>query len=134
MMTLVICGQDIRELDLAYLENGEVRAISHLALDAERYLEGIATTLAQWDLMPAAFGEIIVVAGPGAFTASRLSTTIVNGFAFATGAKIRTLTNEAKLPLKDLIEKGLLATAQEVRYAEPVYDRPPNITVPKHHP
>lgn len=133
MTTLVVCGQDIRELSLAWLEDGKLVQYVHDKIDAERYLEGIAMHIAAWRKTWQEIDEVVVVAGPGAFTASRLSTTIVNALVFARQIPVRVLENQEKQTLENLVISGQLAQATPVRYATPVYDRPPNITVPKQH-
>ncbi len=130
-MTLVVCGQDITRLELALLDGSSVVQVKTVAAPPEQYLSTIAKSLAAWNIDPADLTELIVVSGPGAFTSSRLSTTLVNTFGFVHNIPLFSVANEERLPLAVFIENGALAKKESVRYAQPVYDRPPNITLPR---
>ena len=76
-------------------------------------------------MTPADLRAIIVVTGPGSFTASRVSTTLANGLGFAWNVPVVGKENSAHLPLKNL---DLSALKTPEGYATPTYDRPPEIT------
>ena len=48
----------------------------------EGYLHALDTKLQEWDIDQSTLSGLIVVTGPGSFTASRVSTTIANSIAF----------------------------------------------------
>lgn len=107
---------------------GEEECESTIETQPEGYLQALDQTLKQWKLSVADLTEILVVSGPGSFTASRVSTTLANGLAFARGIPIRGIDNPEYLPLKDLLLRTVSSQQMNVL---PTYDRPPEITQEK---
>ena len=125
MKTLLVCAQDIRTWSLGVVEEGKLVHERYFDTAPEEYLKGLDETLAMWQLAPTDFSAVAVVAGPGAFTASRVSIVMANAFAFASAIPVIPLENAQRLSLADLAVS--LPSTRSV-YAIPVYDREPNIT------
>lgn len=126
-MQLLIVAQDIASISLGLVEDRRVVKERTIATNPEGYLGALHETLQQWNFVPDQIEKIFVVTGPGSFTASRVSTTIANVLAFTQNIPIVALENPGHLSLKELD----LSTQQRVSYANPTYDRPPEITVGK---
>ena len=98
----------------------------------EDYLRLLNDTLGEWGMKDneQPFEGVIVVTGPGSFTASRVSTTIANGFAFTRSIPIIGLSNPDLLDLASLV--SLISSVNvETDFVIPTYNRPPNITEQK---
>lgn len=124
-MYLVISGQDIRSMTCGVFDGVVMSHEQTLRATPEQYLASLDQLLRDWDLSTHQFDGVIVVTGPGSFTASRVSTTIANGVAFAKSIPVFALENPERLPLSDLLARNELLPAS---YAIPAYDRPPHIT------
>lgn len=126
-MHLVISGQDLRELEVGAFDGERLVAHERIQTSPEGYLAAIDRALHQWCLGDSLTG-VIVVTGPGSFTASRVSTTIANAIAFTRSLPIVALQNPKRLALADLLFGVKLQPRASV---DPSYDRPPNITAPR---
>lgn len=124
-MKLVIAAQDITAITLGLIEAGSVKHEKTIQASPERYLAVLDQTLREWSVTPVDLKMIVVVTGPGSFTASRVSTTLANGLGFACGVPVVGIENFAHLPLKNL---DLSALKSPVSYTTPTYDRSPEIT------
>lgn len=131
-MTLVIQAQDIKGVSFGLVENGTLLKNKDLVGEPDRYLAMLEVTLAEWGITAEDLTAVAVVTGPGAFTASRVSTTIANGIAFARQIPLTAVANPERMPLEQLIVSETFTSAKPVDgFAVPVYDRPPHITLPK---
>ncbi len=134
-MTLLISAQDIKRISLGLADKGMLVREEEFAAPPERYLERVARTLETWKVDPrTGLTAVAVVTGPGAFTSSRVSTVIANSIAFAAGIPVIPLENPDQRGLKDLA--AALPTPDAVgagtqAFAQPTYNRPPNITLQK---
>lgn len=127
-MVLAIQGQDIRELSVGLLRDGVLAESRTAVASPETYLATIDATLSEWGVALADLGAVAVVTGPGSFTSSRVSVMIANAIAFARGIPVIGIPNADRVGLADLAFPNDFPSAD--RYAVPVYDRPPHITVP----
>lgn len=125
MKTLLVAAQDIKWIEFGLIEDGTLVRQARKDVPPERYLAALDETLREWKLAKADFAAVAVVAGPGAFTASRVSIVMADAFAFAANVPVIPVENAKRLPLADLAA-SLPSTRSA--YAVPVYDRPPNIT------
>lgn len=131
-MTLVVSAQDIRGISLGLVEDGVLRQSSDVVTRPEEYLQVLDDTLRSWGISLESIDSIVVVSGPGSFTSTRVSTTLVNGLAFAKSVPIISLENPDRLSLTSLVTSQAYRDAAPVTgYATPKYDRPPMITLPK---
>lgn len=128
MTTLVIAAQDIRAIDAAMLTDGKITHVDHADAQPEDYLHSLDAMLRKWGIKREVIDEIVVVAGPGSFTASRVATTIANALAFAQDIPVKGIENPKRLPLSDLLASIDLKAVAESVFVAPVYDRPPHIT------
>ena len=125
MKTLLVAAQDIKWIEFGLIEDGKLVKEVRQDVPPERYLAALDQTLKEWKLAKGDFAAIAVVAGPGAFTSSRVSAVMANALAFAGNIPVIPIENPKRLPLADLAA-SLPSTRSA--YAVPVYDRPPNIT------
>lgn len=135
-MILAISGQDLRRFELALLvltegvpgPGCEIRA-SLVTDDApEKYLARVDAFFTEHGVTLKELSGILVVTGPGSFTASRLSVTLANTLGFTQNLPLFPLENPAHVPLLDLLAGLDLAHLPSVLHASPHYDRPPFIT------
>ncbi len=124
-MKLVICAQDIGAIAFGLVQEGVVEREQSVQTPPEGYLAALAQTLARWKVKLGDLREVVVVTGPGSFTASRVSTTIANGLAYAQGIPVIGIENKDHLPLRDLPLQTLPAGSS---HTLPSYDRPAQIT------
>lgn len=127
-MRLVIAAQDIAAITFGLVDGGTVREEKTVQTSPEGYLAALDQALKEWVVTPVNIEAVIVVTGPGSFTASRVSTTLANGLGFAWDVPVVGMENPEHLPLTSL-DLPILQTSMS--YAAPTYDRPPEITVGK---
>ena len=127
-MKLVLSAQDIKEITFGLMDERGLREERTVATQPEGYLAALKDTLDQWKISLSELTGMIVVTGPGSFTASRVSTTIANGLAFARGFCVVGIENPDRLPLTELLKQ---MPVEETTYVLPAYDRPPEITKSK---
>ncbi len=92
----------------------------------EKYLETIDGFLKKQQESLEHVDRLLIVTGPGSFTASRVSVTIANTIAFALNIPVISLPNPNRLSMTDLCSqsKGMHPDV----FAYPMYDRPPMTT------
>ncbi len=132
-MILLISAQDIKRISLGLADKGALVREVEVTCPPERYLEAVSEALETWKIDPHAdLSAIAVVTGPGAFTSSRVSTVIANAVAFAADLPVIPVENPdnhglrelaAHLPIPQAVGEGVQA------FAQPTYNRPPNITI-----
>ncbi|HLD20899.1 MAG TPA: hypothetical protein VJB64_02285 [Patescibacteria group bacterium] len=127
-MKLVICAQDIQSITFGLVTDAGEAYEAMIETQPEGYLQALDQTLKEWKIALTDLSEILVVTGPGSFTASRMSTTIGNGLAFVQGIPIRGIENVEHLPWRDLL---LQVSTEQQTHVLPSYDRPPEITKEK---
>ena len=72
---------------------------------------------------------IIVILGPGSFTALRISCVIANTISYTEKTSLYGFKQDEYKKLEDLLKK--VKTKKPKEYLEPFYGKPPNITKPK---
>ncbi len=132
-MDLFIAAQDIGSIMLGLVEGESILCEETHAVSPEAYLQTLNTFLETHSVDPSSIQRLLVVPGPGSFTASRVSVTIANAIAFVWNIPVISFPNPQKLPLNDLIAQRSLKKEDEHPFTAPVYDRPPNITESKKH-
>lgn len=127
-MLLVVAAQDIAAITFGLVDGEHIKEEKTVETSPEGYLAAFEQVFKQWSVVSTDIETIIVVTGPGSFTASRVSTTLANGLGFAWNVPVIGVENPLFLPLKNIDE---LAHKASMNYATPTYDRPPEITVSK---
>lgn len=127
-MKLVIAAQDIASITFGLSDGGHIKQEKTVQTSPEGYLAALDQVLKDWSVTPADIETLIVVTGPGSFTASRVSTTLANGLGFAWGVPVVGMENPEHLPLRSL---DLSTLEPAISHVMPTYDRPPEITVSK---
>ncbi len=130
-MDFLIAAQDIGEMSLGYRnEHGEIFEES-FSIAPEQYLQTIETFFSKHQISLEKIKRIFVVPGPGSFTASRVSVTIVNTIAFTQNIPVISLPNPEKQSFSQLLEGIRDLPTKESPFVLPLYDRPPMITQAK---
>ena len=133
MGLLALSGQDIRMVEIAWMEDGRVQETRSVATPPEGYLAALEETLGQWKRDPRTIETVAVVRGPGSFTSCRVATVIANAFAFARSVPLVPLENPDRLPLNDLLSfvppSPSHPSSPSNPFVAPLYDRPPHITL-----
>ncbi|MBI4435717.1 hypothetical protein HY630_03530 [Candidatus Uhrbacteria bacterium] len=124
-MKLVICAQDIRAISFGLVGEKGIQREETVETQPEGYLAALDQTLAQWNVVPSDLRGIIVVTGPGSFTASRVSTTIANGLAYTLVIPVVGIENKDHVSMRDLPLQDLPVGSGHTLSS---YDRPPEIT------
>lgn len=133
-MILFLAAQDISHMEAGLLDSeGRLLSFQEFSVTPEDYLATLAQFFVDHLISPEALEKIIVVAGPGSFTSSRIIVTIANALAFAKRLPIIGVVNVVHQNGEEMIrESGLLWVKQETEgFVTPVYDRPPHITIKK---
>ncbi len=125
MMKLLICAHDIKAITFGLVGERGLEREQTIETHPEGYLSALDQTLTQWKVTPGDLREVIVVTGPGSFTASRVSTTIANGLAYTQGISVVGIENKGHAHIGDLPFQNLPAGS---RHTLPSYDRPAEIT------
>lgn len=126
-MKLVVSAQDIAFVTVGLVDKGELKEQT-IKTPPEGYLAALDKVLKDWSVAPQNLDAVIVVSGPGSFTASRVSTTMANGLGFAWNIPVIGIENPHHLLLKNL---DLSAIEASMSYVMPTYDRSPESTVSK---
>lgn len=125
-MDLFLCAQDIQFVRLGLVVGEKVVAEKTVDVPPEQYLRSLDTFLTEQNVALHDIQRLMVVTGPGSFTASRVSVTMANTIAYVQGIPMIAIENPDRKSLTELIP--LIAHAPEHRFVVPVYDRPPHIT------
>jgi hypothetical protein len=130
MKALGIAGQDIHALSLAFLSERGVEEEQIISCTPETYLSTIVETLRIWKVAPKDMSHLVIVRGPGSFTASRVSTILGNAFAFTKQIPVLAIENTTRKSWKELAPTIPWSQASKNQWVMPLYDRPPHITLP----
>lgn len=133
-MILFLAAQDISRMEAGLLDSeGRLLSFQEFSIAPEAYLATLAQFFVDHLISLEALEKIIVVAGPGSFTSTRIIVTIANALAFAKGLPIIGLANAARQNGEEMIRvSGLLWARQKTEgFVTPVYDRPPHIIIKK---
>ena len=132
MEILAIMAQDIKMISLAWLENGIIVDSQDFAVEPDEHLAVLQGFLDKNKKTLKDIGGLFVIVGPGSFTASRVSVTLVNILAWAKDLLIFTLENpDQKTLTQILIDQDWNQLNWQKPPVLPVYNRAPNITFKK---
>ncbi|NQV88800.1 MAG: hypothetical protein HQ488_00565 [Parcubacteria group bacterium] len=130
-MYLVIASQDISNLTLALLDGGDLVQSEDFFVPPEKHLVSIDETLHKWKMPINTLKGVIVVTGPGSFTASRVSVTLANSIAMTQDIPIWGITNPQNISVKDLVGSLDLSKTPQGTFVLPDYNKEPHITLSK---
>ncbi len=130
-MYLVIASQDISNLTLALLDGEDLVQSEVFFVPPEKHLLSIDKALHNWKTSIASIKGVIVVTGPGSFTASRVSVTIANSIAMTQAIPIWGITNPENISVKDLVVGFDLDKVPNGTFVLPDYNKEPHITLSK---
>ena len=133
-MFLFLSAQDIDSAEFGLLDaEGHLFSFEKLAVPPEKYLSSMVEFLDRQAVSLDSLKGIVVVSGPGSFTATRLMVTIANTLAFTKQLPIVGVENSARQSGDELIRDfGLIWIKQKADgFVMPIYDRPPHITIKK---
>lgn len=125
-MDLFICAQDIQFITFGLVKNQTLFCEKTFEVPPEKYLASLDAFLHEQQMSSVDVSRILIVNGPGSFTASRVSVVIANTFAFVRKIPVVAIENKERLSIEKLLP--MLATLPEHTFVIPAYDRPPNIT------
>ena len=125
-MDLFICAQDIQFVTFGLIQDQTLFFEKTFEVPPEKYLLSLNQFLIEQNKSPEEIKRIMIVNGPGSFTASRVSVSIANTFAFVHGIPMFPIENPGRLSLTSLM--ALLKKIPEHAFVIPAYDRAPNIT------
>lgn len=125
-MDLFLRAQDIQFLTVGLVKDGRIIAEQTVEVPPEQYLYSVDQFLRAHSVSPEHIHRILVVNGPGSFTASRISVTLANTLAFVHHIPMVALENPERLSMQELLSDA--NRFSEHAFVVPVYDRPPNIT------
>lgn len=128
---LVIASQDIGLITLALVDGSSIQHREDFLVPPEGHLAALDTFLSQAKVDIAHMTSVLVVTGPGSFTASRVSTTLANAIGFTKNLPVYGVENPAKQTLEELVEAFDLTSTTPMGVVQATYDRPPTITSPK---
>ena len=128
-MTLFVCAQDLGFFWIGLVENDGFMALQKKEVPPESYLVSLQEFFNEFHVDKDCLDRVCVVTGPGSFTCSRVSLTIVNTLRFTKKMSLFTLENPDFLSPEVLLkEKGLGEEVLPDLYARPFYNRPAHIT------
>jgi hypothetical protein len=134
MTVLFIAAQDIHSLTVGLVRDGLLQEEQEISSRPEEYLATVSSVLAGWGVFAKDLDAVGVVVGPGSFTSCRVSVAIANGIAFAAGIPVIPVQNPQRLSLSRIVDQTDFTGYSDIdRFAIPVYDRPPHITLPLIH-
>lgn len=125
-MRLSIMAQDISSVTFGLQTKDGLRCEKQICVSPEGYLSALHETMTEWGMRVDDVDEIVVVTGPGSFTASRVSTTMANALGFARNIPVYGVENPTHLTIQELSSFERVSIQKS---AVPFYDRPPEITV-----
>lgn len=126
MFTLFVRSQDIHFFEIGLGQDNLLLQQKREELPPERLLFGIIQALEQWHVLEAQIEKIVIVTGPGSCTASRVSVTIANTFAYAHRLPLVAISADPQESLIQIWTRALLEQTQTI--ALPVYTQKPHIT------
>lgn len=125
-MDLFISAQDIRCITFGLVRDQTLFCERTYKVPPEKYLASLDCFLVEQQLSSLSIMRILIVNGPGSFTASRVSVVLANTFAFVRDIPMISIENPNCLSMKELLRIDV--RRPEHTFVVPTYDRPPNIT------
>ncbi|MDD5342026.1 MAG: hypothetical protein PHI73_01705 [Patescibacteria group bacterium] len=74
---------------------------------------------------------LVVVKGPGPFTAVRVSVAIANALHFSLQMPLYAVAKTGDFMIKNVFDRMRLGKISKTEFVKPIYNHPPNITKPK---
>ena len=130
-MDFIIAAQDIGVMSLGLLSEQSELIEEAFPIAPEQYLQTIDQFLEKHQIQLEKVKRILIVPGPGSFTASRVSVTIANTIAFTHKIPMISIPNPEKKSLRELCIDLSHQNPPETLFVAPLYDRPPMITQAK---
>jgi hypothetical protein len=130
-MYLVIASQDISNLTLALLDKGDLAQSEEFFVPPEKHLVSIDEALGKWKVSINTLKGVIVITGPGSFTASRVSVTLANSIAMTQKIPIWGIANPENKTIKNLVGDLDLSKMPDKTFVLPDYNQEPHITLSK---
>lgn len=128
-MHVIISPHDLTYAVFALLEGGNVQKEQKVETTPESLLENTLAYLEREGVAIESVEGMVVVTGPGSFTALRAGLSVVNTFAFVHEIPLVAVPNPEEKILGALMEEVDLSKTQT--FVTPHYGREPNITKPK---
>ncbi|MCX6715342.1 MAG: hypothetical protein NTX72_06040 [Candidatus Uhrbacteria bacterium] len=125
-MDLFICAQDIQFITFGLVKDRTLFCEKAFEVPPEKYLFSLDVFLSEQHVAPVDVSRILIVNGPGSFTASRVSVVMANSFAFVQQIPMCSIENPERRSLAELLP--ILERRPDQAFVVPAYDRPPNIT------
>lgn len=126
-MEIILASQDIRELAIGLIEDGRLVKEVMSSVAPEDHLSTVASTLNDWGVTVGDLERVIVVTGPGSFTASRVSVGLANVLAFTQEIPVVGVENPDRRSLTEIV--GSLGEIEASNgFVMASYDRPPHTT------
>lgn len=127
-MKLMMKAQDLESITYGLVASEELVQEETEMVQPDGYLAALDGVLSRWQIGLDDLKGILVVTGPGSFTASRVCTIIANALGFTLNIAVVGMENSSHLSLRELLEqKPKHATS----FVFPTYDQPPLITITK---
>lgn len=132
-MILLLSAQDLRELNVGWLsEEGTFVHEARVATPPEGFLVSLHTLLQEWNVKWTEVSRVVVVTGPGSFTATRLIVSIANTISFVKQIPVLGIVNPDRKTLRALVKnkKRLASWISEppAGFATVAYDQGPHVT------
>jgi len=128
-MKLFVCAQDLGFFWIGLFSHQSFTILEKKEVAPERYLFSLDQFLKEHSIILKNLEGVIIVTGPGSFTSSRISLTIVNGIHFSHQIPLFTLSNPEYLPPEELMRRThAIHLASPDEYAHVSYARPAHIT------
>lgn len=125
-MDLFLSAQDIQFITFGLVRDQTLFCEKTFDVPPENYLASLQVFLSEQSVSLFDVKRLLVVNGPGSFTASRVSVVIANTIAFTQNIPIIPIENPDRRPLIELVKT--VFQSPEHTFVVPAYDRPPNIT------
>ncbi len=127
-MYLLICSQDIRQVTLALYDGKNIVQSKVFFVAPEEHLQCLDAVLSEWNVVMADMQGIVVVTGPGSFTASRVSVTLANAIALAQQIPVWGVANVDEMTLDELVGTVSFECSPTEAFVHPFYNRPAMVT------
>jgi len=126
--TLLIRAQDLHFYDIGLAKDDRLLHEKRCELSPEHLLAGIAEAIKEWGVTQDQIRCVMIVNGPGSCTASRVSVTIANTFAYTGHLPLLVIAAD---PQESFVSVWKRAQGQNVeKMAFPTYTSQPHLTSP----
>lgn len=128
-MHLVVSPHDLSYAVFGLFSEEKLQLERKIDTTPEALLENLLAFIKEENIVLEDLQGMIVITGPGSFTALRAGLAVINTFAFTKEIPLVTVPNPEGKELEDLLSGVNLSETQT--FATPYYGREPNITKPK---